>query len=132
LAVLKFWGTNCFLKGGKKMEIPYMEIPYDEWELKIALLGLDEKKFTNGKIKELSKELAGRIPSEKKDFNKKVAEHNGIGVKELIKSPNYKTLCQGYTMRIIRESVDLIAKKFDISERQAWALVAVGLGLIDF
>lgn len=108
-----------------------MEIPYNEWDLRIALISLDENKLTEEKFKELGTELAEKISANGKDLNTKIAEYHGISVEALIKSPNYEILCEEYKERVIREFANKIMEKLEITEKQAWALIAVAFGLLE-
>ena len=110
-----------------------MKIPYDEWELKIALISLmgDEEKFTEEKLCEIENEFKDKISSKKEDLNKKIAEYQGITIEQLINSPNYKVLYGEYVFSICKQIVEKFVEKFEITEKQAWAIVALGLGLLD-
>lgn len=107
-----------------------IKIPYSALELRCALLGLDGEKFSEEKMKELEVELKELFcpPEEIKDKNKKVAEYHGISVETLVNSPNYKVLCQEYVEDIICQFIKKIIEKFDITDKEAWALTAFGLG----
>lgn len=106
-----------------------MKIPYSSWELRFALMNLSEDKFNEKKMKEIENELA--IPSkDKKELNKAIAEYHGISVEKLVDSPNYKILCQEYEENTVYQLVKKFIEKFGITEKEAWALVAYGLGLL--
>ena len=81
-------------------------------------------------MKELADEAINPI-STKKDLNQKIAEYNGISVKNLLNSPNYSCLMwwlhKIQTKRIYGQN----DRKLDISEKEAWALVAVAAGLLE-
>lgn len=109
-----------------------MKIPYDWWELRLALLGLDEEKFDKDKMKEMNDTIESVLPKEEvKDLNKRIAEFHGISVEQLINSPNYKVLCSEFIENALRKVAGMVMKKFDIAEKEAWALIALGLGLLD-
>ncbi|TSC83265.1 MAG: hypothetical protein G01um101419_95 [Parcubacteria group bacterium Gr01-1014_19] len=109
-----------------------MEIPYNEWELKMALCGVP-KEMGDGeseKVKKLLAEIERQVPDSKKELNQKVAEANGITVKDLIDSPNYKVLIQDHLSQATRNLVEEMKKEFNITDIQAWAVIAAGLRLI--
>ncbi len=107
-----------------------MEIPYNNWELRLALIGLTADLEDEEKTKELRAEFESRLPKEKKDLNKKIADSNGITAEQLINSPNYQVLHQEYINGVIHDLVNTIKKQFNATDIQAWALIAVALGLI--
>ncbi len=110
-----------------------IEIPYDELELKIALIGIDLKKFNKKRIMKLKSEfkLAGLIPGGKKDLNKKIAEYHGISAKELINSTNYKVLREEYQKNLVNKFISKFVEKLDITKKQAWAILTAAMGLLD-
>ncbi|MEK7097842.1 MAG: hypothetical protein AAB906_03280, partial [Patescibacteria group bacterium] len=107
-----------------------VEIPYNNWELRLALIGLTADLEDEEKTKELRAEFESRLPKEKKDLNKKIADSNGITAEQLINSPNYQVLHQEYINGVIHDLVNTIKKQFNATDIQAWALIAVALGLI--
>ncbi len=110
-----------------------IEIPYDELELKIALIGIDLKKFNKKRMMKLKSEfkLAGLISGGKKDLNKKIAEYHGITVEKLIDSSNYQILRGEYQKNLVNKFVSKLVEKLDITKKQAWAIMAVAMGLLD-
>ncbi|MDI6734523.1 MAG: hypothetical protein QMD50_03510 [Patescibacteria group bacterium] len=107
-----------------------MKIPYSELDLKIALLGMNDKNFLGKKARDLKKELDAVMPVNKAEMNLKVAEYNGIGLKELINSPNYAALLGDYRAHILNTAVGKIEKNLKITNKQAWAVIALVAGLI--
>lgn len=113
-----------------------MEIPYDKDELRFAILGLGLSGTTKNKAgKEKIKKAADRqkdyVPDNKKDFNKKVAEYNGLSVKEFLDSPNYKVLCQEYFDSFTKKFANELTKELNITKKEAWAIIAYAFGLLD-
>lgn len=106
------------------------EIPYSKWDLIIAGTSLGDK-LEASKLEELGKEFEGRMPPEMKDRNKKIAESHGISVKQLIDSPNYQILCDEYNKKVVQDLVSAIQKKLNITNIQAWAILAGVIGLLD-
>ena len=106
-----------------------MKIPYTPFELRIALLNLDENKLDEKKMNEIKDEL-GSPPEDQKDLNKKIAEHHGISVEKLVDSPNYGILCQEYKEDILYQIVKKLVEKFDITEKEAWAIMVHSLGFL--
>lgn len=110
-----------------------MEIPYDEWELRIALISLigDEKKFTEKKFREIEDKLKGKISADKEDLNKKIAEYHDVTIEQLINSPNYKVLCGEYIFSLYKKIAEKFVEKFKITDKQAWAIIASSIGLLE-
>ena len=72
----------------------------------------------------------GKNVSNKVELNKEVAENNGISVETLINSPNYNVLIEEYKNKLIYDTV-AVMKKAGLEDKQAWAIIAQGLGLLD-
>ncbi len=108
-----------------------MKIPYNDLELRIALLGIDGEKFTDEKMKEIEKKFKDKLPKQDSELNKKIAEYHGVSAIDLINSPNYKILCVEYQKNILEEFINEIVEKIGITKKQTWALVADYLGLLD-
>jgi len=107
-----------------------IKIPYTLLELRIALVSFNENKFDEKKLEEIRCEFA--IPVyEKKDRNKQVANYHGISLEKLIDSPNYEVLCKEYEESILYLFVKKLIEKFEITEKEAWAVVVYCLGLFD-
>ena len=107
-----------------------LKIPYTLWDLRMAMISLDESKFDEKKLKEVEDEF--ETPSnDKKDLNKQIADHHGISVEKLTDSPNYKVLCQEFQEHKIYQFVNILISKLEITEKEAWALVAHFLGILD-
>ncbi|MEK7640809.1 MAG: hypothetical protein AAB389_02335 [Patescibacteria group bacterium] len=109
-----------------------MEIPYSKRQLELAIVGVPKEigDEENEKVKKLRTEFESRMPKTKKEFNQKVADDNGITVKQLIDCPNYALLCQDYGDRMRRDLVEAMKKEFNITDIQAWSVIAAGMGLI--
>lgn len=108
-----------------------MKIPYDEWQLRIALLSLDEEKFTEEKFCEIADEFKDKLPKEKSVLNKLIAEYQGITVEQLANNPNYQGFRDEYIKSICEQIVEKLMEKFEITEKQAWVIMALGLGLMN-
>lgn len=108
-----------------------MKIPYSGLELRVALIGamhaVTDKKSMRA-LEKLVKELG--LPVEKEDLNKKIARFNGISVAELINSPNYSLLRDEYLDNSMAGIIDKMVVKFHITQKEAYALVALGSGLL--
>lgn len=106
-----------------------IKIPYSSWELRRALLGLPMEKFTTEKVAELKAEFP--VPSDgKSGLDRMVAEYHGISVEKLLNSPNYNTLCREYEENILKKLSKKLVEKFGITDKEAWALIVYGLGLV--
>jgi len=105
------------------------KIPYDEFTLKLALMQISDKLDDPDLQKKLGQELDKLAPGNKSDINKKVAEENGISVKDLIDSPNYEKLKNEYVASMLHKAVDVFIKE-GFTEKQAWAVLSIGLGVL--
>jgi len=109
-----------------------IKCPYDEFTLQFALLGL-EKKITDSSIIEKINSESSDIDeiSTKADLNKKIAEHEGISVMELLNSTNYALLKQEYLQILESKKVHYLLElleKESFTNKEAWAILAVGTG----
>ena len=105
-----------------------MNIPYDKMDLLLSLLSIKEEYLTEDLENEMSN--IGKNVSNKVELNKEVAENNGISVETLINSPNYNVLIEEYKNKLIYDTV-AVMKKAGLEDKQAWAIIAQGLGLLD-
>ena len=87
------------------------------------------EKITEKKVDELRDEFP--VPPEgKSGLDNAIAKHYGISVEKLTSSPNYNTLCQEYEEDIIQQLAKKLVEKFGITDKEAWALIVYGLGLV--
>lgn len=107
-----------------------MRIPYDKFQLTLALLEVFRNDNLEEKLKLLDDEVFQLEDLNKAVLNKKVAENNGISVLDLINSPNYTTLVGEYQEESMKEGVSKMREILDITDIQAWALFAHAVGLI--
>lgn len=116
--------------GGVKIVVPYSDI-----DLRIALVGLglrfDEKKADKKKSKFMAEIDKIDFPNSKKELNASVANHNGISIGQLISSLNYEALCNEYMQTKIKEAIKLFVGIYGVTEKEAWAGLALSLGLIE-
>ena len=104
-----------------------MKIPYTELELRLALIKLsDREKELVPIMEELNK-----LVDEKEKPAKRIADFHGIEVDQLINSPNYSVLQKEYQANILQKSVDFLMDKGGLTHKEAWALISVGLDLIE-
>lgn len=108
-----------------------MELPYSEITLRVALLGINPKNFTDEKGEELSKELEGAMPKNQAELTQKAAEFYGITLDTLINSANYTKLVNDFRLHLLTVVVQKSVEKLKITEKQAWALIAYTLGLLN-
>ena len=112
-----------------------MKIPYSEMQLltgKVELMRLieqDERGFEE-KSEEVKKEFEALMPEVKNELNAKVAEFHGITVDTLVNSPNYATLGSEYCEDVFKRLIGRMKEKLDLTDLQAWTLVAIGQELI--
>ena len=105
-----------------------MKIPLKPEELRAALRNLSTEKIDKKKMDEVREELITVMPKRKKDLNKAIADYHGISVEKLMNSPDFKDLCRKYEEYTIRQVAEKFEKKFSITEKEAWALLAYALG----
>ena len=103
--------------------------PYDEITLRLALLSLEEKMGDESLGKRVNSRLSEFLIDDKADLNKKIAEHNGISVMDLINSPNYGELTAEFSKILMLKSIAIL-KEERFSDKEAWALVAIGTGTL--
>lgn len=104
-----------------------IDVPYDEMTLKIALISAGSKLDEEGLQEKLLENLAPYSPETPADLNKKIAEHHGISLLDLINSPNFISLKDDYLLHhlaLIRK----IYKDFGFDDKEAWALMCLSLG----
>lgn len=90
-----------------------MECPYNEFELKMALISL-----TDEQIDQVNKLKTEDIQID----NKRIAEFHDISVLDLINSPNYALLCEKYKeLELMKVKAQL--ESIGLSNKQAWALL---------
>lgn len=108
-----------------------MNCPYDEITLKIALLGLDKKMEDEALALRIKERMAEFLITDKAELNKKIAEHNGVGVLDVINSPNYITLKEEFSRTLLLKSIDVL-KEETFSDKEAWALITLATGVLKF
>jgi len=104
-----------------------MVCPYDKITLKLAMLSLDKKMEDVELAKRINTRLSKFLIKDKAELNKRIAEYNGIEVVDLINSSNYATLKQEFTQSLMYKAMDVL-KEESFTDKEAWALVAVGTG----
>lgn len=109
-----------------------MRIPYSEIQLHTALIGLKKKlnEENQKKLEELTIEFKVLLPDEKKSLNQTISQFHGISVEQLINSPNYSILCQEYKEHVLKKLAQSLKEKIGVTDEQAWALIALSIGLI--
>jgi hypothetical protein len=108
-------------------------VPYTETEIRLALLRLGkrmESKEFEDKLDAFTPEKIAPDLMDKKSLNIAIAESNGISVKDLIDSPNYEALKSEYTLGRLSDVVALMESDLGIANDEAWAIMALGIGLI--
>jgi len=106
-----------------------MKCPYDEITLKLALLGLESKMADDTLANKINARLSDFLISDKAEMNQKIAKHNGIEVVDLINSPNYTTLKEEFSQTLLLKAISIL-KEETFTDKEAWALVAVGTGTL--
>ena len=108
-----------------------VRIPYGRTELLLALIGVDESKFSDEKKESLEKALEPFTPKNTAEFNQRAAAHHGISVETLINSPNCKDLREEYQQYSMGLIVQKIATEMEITKKQAWAIIAAATDLLN-
>ncbi len=106
-----------------------MVCPYDEITLKLALLGLEKKMEDMSLAEKINSRLAEFLVSDKAELNRQIAKHNGIEVPDLISSPNYNTLMEEYSQTLMMKAIGIL-KEESFTDKEAWALLAIGTGIL--
>lgn len=109
-----------------------MKCPYNAFELNLALIKANsvfEKIDKKGKLSELEKRLDELKPPEGAQLKPAVAAFHGITVKELIDSPNYKTLSQEYFENRIAKVLETL-KEYGIDDKTGWALLTKAMDIL--
>lgn len=108
-----------------------MNCPYDEITLKVALLGLNKKMEDEALGNRIKERLSEFLITDKADLNKKLAEYNGVGVLDIINSPNYTTLREEFSKTLILRAIDVL-KEESFTDKEAWALITLATGVLNF
>jgi len=106
-----------------------MVCPYDQITLKLALLGLEKKMADDTLAEKVNSRLSEFLIADKAEMNKKIAQHNGIEVIDLINSPNYETLKEEFSQTLVVRAIAIL-KEESFTDKEAWALVAIGTGIL--
>ena len=131
-----FYYYSLFFLYKKSEKGERMEIPYDKFELLLALFELTQKDIFNNekkikeKFEEFSSEMYALVPDSEEKIINKISECNNMSADELIKSPDYEDLRLKYAESLYVAFVKKISEKFEITEKQAWALIAWSQDLI--
>jgi len=106
-----------------------INIPYSQFELDIALLGISNR-LEEDKSAEIMQEFVtsfeektGKTQAER---NKKIAEFHGITVSEFINSPNLTTLVEMFQESYTIEMKNTLMEKLGVSDKEAWAIITYG------
>lgn len=105
-----------------------IEIPYTDFELKLALFGVQN---SEERIKEISEHLKKDIPSTPAQKHKCIADHYGISVLDLINSPNFEILVQKFELSKIFEFKQKMVEG-GFTEKEAWAIIAAANNTLKF
>lgn len=112
-----------------------IECPYDDLELKLALLSLHKKIDSyaakkDGERGQAMEKLAEKMGKIKIDASDKqaVASHHNIELEQLLNSKNYQTLVDEYAQFQTGRILGLVKKELGASDREAWAMLFVAAG----
>lgn len=104
------------------------KIPYDELTLRMAMLSIPEDEALLTLLDEIVSDCG--VLGDPAALNKQVAEAHGISVVDLINSPNRKDLIGEYQIYFLKNKVVSRLVEYGLNDKQAWAIVALGLNLI--
>lgn len=117
-----------------------INLPYSSEALRNSLRELEEQFDENPALQAKMEEKFGSVDLEdriiehcapKETNNATIAEFHGISVLDLINSPNYPLLITQYQLSSLEKGVKFLSEEIGLTELQTWALVAVGMGLIN-
>ena len=115
-----------------------IQVPYNFFDLKIALMQMVEILGEEGVATLISRAEktsenfnSFELLRTKKEINQAIAEENGVSIDALISSPNYTLLVESYSQRVTNKLVEKMSVTLEITEIQAWSLIALSLGLLD-
>jgi hypothetical protein len=106
------------------------KIPYDALTLQVAVATMDEEKVKDESLLVKIQELTNCF-NDKSTLNKAIAIDNGISVIDLINSPNYTLLKDNYSWEQVNKIVDFLVKEKGWEDKEAWGIIAYGLGLLN-
>ena len=108
-----------------------MNCPYDEITLKVALIGLNSKMEDESLAIRVKERMSEFLITDKSELNKKIAEHNGVGVLDIINSPNYITLKEEFSKTLLLKTIEVL-KEETFSDTEAWAIITLATGVLKF
>ena len=109
-----------------------IKLPNSAFDLQITLVGLENRiEELEPAFEEIKSELIALHGADAAKFKENAANFHGIGLLDLINSPNYSILMNEYKDTIWNLIHTKIMKKLNLKEKEAWALLCAGLGLMD-
>ena len=110
-------------------EMAKIKCPYNKIEMLTALSSVE--KLLEGKEEAIAERLSS-MGAQHNDshagLNRDIAEFHGISVMDFINSPNMALLQAAYTEHKLLWAIDVLKDEFGLSNKQAWAMVMMGLG----
>jgi len=105
-----------------------IKVPYTQWEMQIALLGI-EKKFEENKeaLEKVTAELGGKYGEGSKK-TEAIASHYGITVLDLINSPNYSKLVESFDEMVMKEIIGALRSEVGLDDKEAWGVMCLLTG----
>ncbi len=114
-----------------------IKLPYDDATIINAvnewIENIDEKDLDiiNSNISKKLESIYGELFTEtsKVEFNRQIAIHNGITIKDLIASPNYERLSAEYGLKIFNDLIEVVTDE-GVPDKAAWGMIAIQCDLI--
>jgi|GEM_PF-3362287 len=111
-----------------------IKLPYSKVELLVTFIDL-QKTISVRRLKkafaEIEKELDAKLPNNETNAMELIAKYNNISVETLVNSPNLQVLQSQYKDLMYKSVVEKLEKKLKITEKEAWSIIASGIGLLD-
>jgi len=99
-----------------------IKCPYNAFDLRMASMSLTDEKIKEA-VEGLDDALEEQFKTNEPTILDRVAAYHGISKKDLIDSPNYQILCDQYSTNLFSATRAFIARKDDLTDKQAWFIV---------
>jgi len=107
-----------------------LKVPYDEVTLKKSLGGASAKLEVAGLQEGILERITKTTAQSQAEFNRFVSEFHGIGVSDLVNSPNYEKLKEDYGVHHVSQ-IHRIYLESGFTDIESWALICVGFDKLD-
>lgn len=110
-----------------------VDCPYDQWALTMAGLGANrkleeyEQAHGEGSVNASIEAFTNGLPkSGTPEYKQAVATMHGIGVIDLINSPNYEKLVEEYDLHLFDQLKKSFTSTFSLTDAETWAILYAG------